>query len=243
MKFVSLFSGIGGLDLGLERAGWTCVAQVENDPYCRKVLSKHWPEVPKYEDVRDVQGSTLPAAEAIVGGFPCQPVSLVGSRKGQSDPRWLWPEFARLVGEVRPRIAIVENVPGLRTLGGAEVVADLASLGYDARWGSISAAGVGAPHYRERFILVAYGSSERRQQDPYGPLGHEGPDAWRTPTLDNLASGAAPFQRGQEWPPQPEVGGVVDGFPSQVDQLRGLGNAVVPQVAEWIGRQVADWLA
>jgi DNA (cytosine-5)-methyltransferase 1 len=238
VKFVSLFAGIGGLDLGLENAGWDCVTQVENDEWCTSILEKHWPEVPKYGDVSDVPGSALPACDAIVGGFPCQPVSLVGRREGQSDPRWLWPHFARLVDEIQPRIVVVENVPGLRSLGGSEVLADLAAMGYDHQWGELSAASVGAPHLRQRFVLVAYPRGERRQQDPRSAPGYEGKDAWWAKVSDHVVGSSVTFDRGPEWPTEPRVDRVVDGFPGQVDQLRGLGNAVVPQVGEAIGRWV-----
>ena len=157
----SLFSGIGGLELGLERAGMTVRWQVEFDEWCQKVLTKHWPEVPKYGDVRELQASSLEAVDVICGGFPCQPVSLAGKREAQADPRWLWPHFARLVDGVRPKYVVVENVPGLRSAGGADVVADLASLGYDCEWGEFSAAGVGA-----RISVTGFSSLPTPTADP-----------------------------------------------------------------------------
>lgn len=172
-----------------------CLAQVEVDPYCLTVLYNHWPEVPKYGDVSHLSGSALPPADAICGGFPCQPVSLAGRREGQGDTRWLWPEFARLVDEVRPRYVIVENVPGVYTLGGSEIVSDLATMGYDAEWGCVPAEAFGAPHKRERFVLVAHTSRHRRRQDPRGTHGHESKDAGGTqaqadePGRDGAGSG------------------------------------------------------
>lgn len=156
MSFGSLFTGIGGLDLGLERAGMLCKWQVEIDPFCLGVLKKHWPEVPKYGDVRDLSGSQLQTVDVICGGFPCQPVSAAGGRQGLSDPRWLWPHFARLVDELGPSYVIVENVPGLLSQGGTQVVTDLAEMGFNAEWGVVSAAAMGASHRRDRVWLVAY---------------------------------------------------------------------------------------
>lgn len=158
--FGSLFAGIGGLDLGLDRAGWSCKWQVEIDPYCLAVLQKHWPNVPRFGDVKTLTGDELESVDLICGGFPCQPVSCAGKKKGQADERWLWPEFARIIRMVRPRFVLVENVPGLlnanegRAMG--EVLGDLAESGYDAEWNRVSAASVGAPHLRERIFIVAY---------------------------------------------------------------------------------------
>lgn len=221
LTFGSLFAGIGGLDLGLERAGLECRWQVEIDPFYREILERHWPEVPKYGDVRELSGSALEAVDVICGGFPCQPVSLAGRRKGEADPRWLWPEFARLVDEVRPRFVVVENVPGLRSLGGAEVIADLASLGYDAEWDSVSAASIGAPHIRERLFIVAYASGGGR-------------NGW---TGDIGATGGGEPAHPSWWATEPNVGRVAHGVPSRVDRLRALGNGVVPQVAEHVARR------
>jgi len=110
----SLFSGIGGFDLGLERAGMTVKWQVERDPWCQKILAKHWPDVPRYANVEDV-GTNLECVDLVCGGFPCQPVSVAGQRQGTDDDRWLWPEFRRIVGLLGPRYVLVENVPGLFT--------------------------------------------------------------------------------------------------------------------------------
>lgn len=172
----SLFSGIGGLDLGLERAGMQVKWNCEIDPYCREVLAHHWPGVKQYDDIRDVDASAE-RVDLICGGFPCQPVSLAGRGLAQADPRWLWPEFKRVVGELRPRYVLVENVPGLATRGLGLVVGDLSALGYDAEWQVVSAASVGAPHIRERIFVVAYPCGERRQQDAGRSHGNETQDA------------------------------------------------------------------
>jgi len=172
----SLFSGIGGLDKGLEQAGVCIQWQCESDEFSRRVLAKHWPDVPCYLDVKEIDHDT-PKVDILFGGFPCQPVSTAGRRKVRDDPRWLWPEFARAIAVLRPRYVFVENVAGLRTAGMGFVLASLATLGYDAEWDGISAAGVGAPHLRERVFIVAYtngGGAERRPSEGSGVRAAEG---------------------------------------------------------------------
>lgn len=157
MRFGSLFTGIGGLDLGLERAGMTCAWQVEINPFCQDVLRKHWPDVPKHWDIRELRGSDVEQVDCIAGGFPCQDVSQAGKRsEGIEGPRsGLWREFARLVREIRPRFVIVENVPGLASRGLGTVLGDLAACGFDAEWGVLSAKDCGAPHLRRRLFVLA----------------------------------------------------------------------------------------
>lgn len=244
----SLFSGIGGMDLGLARAGFQIRWQVEIDDYCRRILTKHWPDVPKYTDVRTLTGDELEPVNLIAGGFPCQPVSLAGQRRGQDDERWLWPHFARLLRVVRPRYVIVENVPGLLGRGMGDVLGDLAALGYDAEWESLPAAAFGAPHLRWRVFIVAYRSSTpgqgvfgRREQQPAG-----GPAAGSPTDPDDQrplfpVPGPGASQGPDWWATEPGVGRVVHGVPQRVDRLAGLGNAVVPQVIEWIGRHLIAW--
>lgn len=157
MNVLSLFTGIGGLDLGLERAGMTIAGQVEIDPWCRSILAKHWPEVPRHDDVRTcVEWWGDRAVDLVCGGFPCQPVSLAGKGLAQADSRWLWPAFADVIRALRPRYALMENVPGLLGRGLGDVLGDLAELGYDAEWDCLPAAYVGAPHIRNRVWIVAY---------------------------------------------------------------------------------------
>lgn len=166
MTFGSLFAGIGGLDLGLERAGMECRWQVEIDEYCQKVLHKHWPDVPKYGDIFDVDFTQVEPVDLICGGFPCQPFSVAGKRRGAKDERYLWPEFARAIREARPEWVLLENVPGLLAMAGefGQVLADLASCGFDAEWDCIPAAAVGAPHLRYRVFVVAHA----RHHEPPG---------------------------------------------------------------------------
>jgi DNA (cytosine-5)-methyltransferase 1 len=162
MSVLSLFSGIGGIDLGLERAGMTTVGQVEIDPYCTRVLAHHWPEVARHDDVSTTpewwSSEHRPAVDVVCGGFPCQPFSLAGRQLGTTDERWMWPTFRDVLRAVRPRYVLVENVSALvrdsRAFG--TVLGDLHRLGFDAEWATIRASDHGAPHSRERVFIVAY---------------------------------------------------------------------------------------
>jgi len=161
VTFGELFAGIGGFSLGLERAGMTCAWQVEIDPYATAVLNKHWPDVPKHDDVR-----TFPPAhththtqdfsvDLICGGFPCQDISVAGKGAGLTGERsGLWNDFARIIRTVRPRWVVIENVPALTARGLGTVLGDLAEIGFDAEWHCIPASAVGAPHRRERIWIV-----------------------------------------------------------------------------------------
>jgi DNA (cytosine-5)-methyltransferase 1 len=235
LRFVSLFAGIGGLDLGLERAGHECVLQVELDPFCQKVLAKHWPDVRRIADVRDVAEADCEGADMIVGGFPCQPVSLAGKRLGVMDERWLWPEYERLLGVVRPRYALVENVPGLFHGGFGDVLSGLAALGYDAEWQVIPAAALGAPHHRERVFILAYPSGSRLQ----GCLLEE--SLCIQPRTSSAQLGNRDIACGGWWFENRADLCVGDGVPTRMARriVKPVGNAVVPQVAEWIGRRLA----
>lgn len=225
----SLFSGIGGMDLGLERAGMEVRWQVEQDAWCQRVLAKHWPNVTRYEDVKTVDWTQVEPVDVVAGGFPCQPVSLAGKRLAQDDPRWLWPEFARCLRVLRPRFAVVENVPGLLTTGMGDVLGDLAEAGFDAEWGVFPACAVGAPHTRSRVFIVAHTKGKRR--DGWR-------DAWSAQELSE--SQGCDTREIRPWREESCPVGVAHGVPSRVDRLRGLGNAVVPQVAEWIGRRIVE---
>jgi len=161
-KLLDLFSGIGGFSLGLERSGaFKTVAFCEIDTFPRKVLAKHWPNVPIYGDIRELTAERLAAdgiaVDAICGGFPCQDISHAGKRAGiEGERSGLWFEYARLIGELRPRYVFVENVSALLNRGIDRVLGDLAALGYDAEWHCIPASAVGAPHRRDRIWIVAY---------------------------------------------------------------------------------------
>lgn len=243
LKFGSLFSGVGGFDLGFERAGMACKWQVEIDDYCRRVLAKHWPNVPRYGDIKELTGEELEPVDVICGGFPCQPVSLAGKRLGQSDERWLWPEFYRVVCTVRPRFVIVENVSGLLSDGLEYVLGDLAASGYDAEWQSIPASAFGAPHIRERIWIVAYPVSIGWNQRQIFSV-HSGKSISKWTSGDKKINPNNHAWNGDSATSKLQAiarnVGMVDGVPARVDRLRALGNAVVPQVAEWLGRRIVE---
>lgn len=243
LTFGSLFAGIGGIDLGLERAGMRCAWQVEIDDYCQKVLARHWPDVPKFRDVRSVGAHNLPAVDLIAGGFPCQDISASGPRTGLAGERsGLWREFARIIGELRPRYVLVENVSDLIYRGIERVLGDLAALLYDAEGEVIPACAFGAPHTRERMFIVAYAESAER-----GPLGaarrrmanaHNSICQWQ----ENPSGAALRYSQmdRRAWASESAVGRVADGVPDRFHRLSGLGNAVVPPVAEFIGRLIVE---
>lgn len=363
MNVGSLFAGIGGFDLGFERAGMRVAWQVELDPYCRAVLARHFPEAQRYEDVREVGAENLDPVDLVCGGFPCQDLSPAGKGAGIDGARsGLWSEFARIVRELRPRYVVVENVPALLTGKGkrwdrapvGRVLGDLAEVGYDVEWACLSAGEFGAPHLRKRIWIVAYpardaeagaaaeSGAERQRARQGGAPGRarELPDADRDRRAQGICvaagagepsrsgdalrrrpvaavanaegeperaglrasgaprqrrrrpadrggargaladaerggrqgrsdqsrrddperppalrgQGAAHFARGREesrsgrrlpasqsWSAEPDVGRVADGVPARVDRLAALGNALLPQIAEWIGHRILEY--
>lgn len=230
MTVGSLFAGIGGLDLGAERAGFDVIWQCEKDDYCTKVLNKHWPNTPVYNDVQTLytdDGADPRQPDILCGGFPCQDISLAGKAAGLDGERsGLWWEFYWLIRKVRPQYAVVENVPAITHRGLKAILGSLAEIGYDAEWQTISAEAFGAPHLRERFFLVAYPNCKVPPK-PRIPW-----ERWRKPRDGSMR----PFVRGDanHWDIEPDVGKLADGVPGQVDRLKALGNAVVPQVAEFV---------
>jgi DNA (cytosine-5)-methyltransferase 1 len=310
MTFGSLFSGIGGMDLGLERAGMQCRWQVEIDDYARRVLAKHWPGVQRHNDIRtfppsnticntcnqnggalanfsqransesatDVTGWYV---DLIAGGFPCQDISFAGKGEGLAGERsGLWYEFARVIRVLGPRYVLVENVAALLHRGIDQVLGTLDSLGYDAEWACIPAAAAGAPHIRDRVFIVAYAKHDwleigrgikdigqkcnpgrnRRIGTPCMSVKEEkvfcntngprleigeifGGNAHQKLTTFKRAN----CENGGQWHEDPAespescVGRVAYGVSRRVDRIRGLGNAVVPQVAEFIGRQILEY--
>jgi DNA (cytosine-5)-methyltransferase 1 len=261
LRVLDLFSGIGGFSLGLERTGgFETVAFCEIEPYCRQVLARHWPEVPIYDDVRELTGGALSrdgiSVDVICGGFPCQDLSVAGKRAGLEGARsGLWGQYARLIGELRPKFVIVENVPGLLSLGMGTVLGDLSSLGYDAIWDCIPASAIGANHRRDRVWLIAYPRGEQYQVDCHAiewsraeglqqaNMADAPRDRRKTkgkrPTA-GYADGRRQLRRepSESWLSEPDVGRVADGVPARLDRLRALGNAVVPQIPEIIGRAI-----
>lgn len=257
MTIGSLFSGIGGLELGLESLGlgpviWQC----DSDPCARAVLEHHWPGVKRYDDVKEIDG-TATRPDILCGGFPCQDISNAGKRAGITGERsGLWSEYARIIGELRPGLVFIENVAALRTRGLDRVLSDLAALGYDATWGDFSAAEVGAPHRRARLFILAHphGSPRGWARDAVTGAGDEAirgraPESGRRCLSVAHADGAglalgslepargecAATERGSApanpWAVEPDVGRVAHGVPARMDRLRLLGNACVPQQA------------
>ena len=226
MNFGSLFAGIGGIDLGLERAGMRCKWQVEIDDYASRVLEKHWPRVKRHRDIRTFPTSGDWSVDLIAAGFPCQDLSIAGKGEGLDGKQsGLFFEVIRVVGEIRPKYVLLENVSALLARGMDTVLGELASLGYDAEWHCIPASSVGAPHRRDRIFIVAYSMCEGSQ----GQWGEHG-----------LREDKEEIEVGGKywWGSEPDVGRVAHGVPNRVDRLKGLGNAVVPQVAEFIGRHI-----
>lgn len=255
MTFGSLFTGFGGLDLGLERAGLECRWQVECEPYAVEiVLAKNWPKVKRYRDVRWIGADSLQRLERvdlIAGGFPCQDVSGAGRGVGidAGTRSGLWREFARLIRELRPSFALVENVGALRSRGLDRVLGDLAESGYDAEWETLSSAAFGAPHIRERVFILAYpagfgrnvlregwAQSDRGALDSCGYEKAERDENWEhvKPSSRNCIA--------RLWTPQPGVLRVLDGVPYRMERLRGLGNAVQVEIGQWIGEKIVNVL-
>lgn len=313
-KHLDLFSGIGGFALAAQRAGWNTIGFSEIEPYASKILKRHWPDVPNHGDIRNIRGI---AADLITGGFPCQPYSLAGQRRGASDDRALWPEMLRVIAETGPAWVLGENVPGIINMELDRVLSDLEAIGYTAGALAIPACGVDARHRRERIWIVAHaeraqrrphndrrgcseqgrngkgqaasGIGERGQvlADPNESNRRAGGNGWEQATgkgplheparpsgsAESLANGigagleeraeqstreersaiersgvalsdarcgggegARNGECGREepswWEPEPELGRVAHGIPNRSHRLRGLGNAIVPQVAE-----------
>lgn len=247
----SLFSGIGGFELGLELTGGFMTAwQCEIDPFCLKVLEKHWPDVKRFMDIKKMGiEEKIPYVDVICGGFPCQPVSCAGKRKGSQDERWLWPEFYRVVCEVKPRWVLVENVPGLLSADSgrlfAGILRDLASSGYDAEWQVISANFVGSQQLRERLYLVAYSAvsgticKSARDERPQGDISVRGRVFGGNRKMAG-GQGSKAQRYTEPWATEPNIRRVADGIPNQLDRLRALGNAIVPQCAEYVGRCILE---
>jgi DNA (cytosine-5)-methyltransferase 1 len=306
LNVLDLFSGIGGFSLGLERAGMRTIAFCEIKPFCQQVIAKHWPTIPCYTDIRTLTAERIAANAAtgdiqidvICGGFPCQDVSLAGARAGMDGERsGLWSEYARLIREIRPRFVIVENTPGLLSLGMGTVLGDLAALGYDAEWHCIPACAVGADHIRDRVWIIAYPNHEGvqindecRWQSRSAEMGAHASDPYRKGQLQRerhvsngrrwasdgssqdvtyigslRLSGRGETQQNRSnvrnfgsrirfavesandfpreyWDHKPLMGRRLHGIPDRLDRVESLGNAVVPQVVEIIGRAIIESL-
>ena len=307
MKVLDLFSGIGGFSLGLEWAGMSTVAFCERDPYCTTILNKHWPDTPVHNDVRNLDGKDYAdSIDLVCGGFPCQPFSVAGKRKGTDDDRHLWPEMLRIIQEAKPRWVIGENVFGLINMALDDVQADLEREHYEVRKFVLPAVAVDAHHRRDRIFIIAYrdptlahshgegqlqqeglerevrrwsGDSSKQGSDvddahgeglqrhgqehqlrgfgQEGQAGGSGDVAYTNGTRGEVGisgqeswqerhAGESHHQGDQQlrrsprgkWPAEPRVGRVADGIPNRVDRIKGLGNAVVPQLIQAIGELV-----
>ena len=282
MRVLDLFSGIGGFSLGLERAGMRTVAFCEIEPFCQKVLKKHWPDVPIYNDVRtitkDYHGETI---ELICGGYPCQPFSVAGKRKGKDDDRHLWPAMLDCIKHFKPRWVIAENVAGHVNMGLDQVLSDLESEGYEWRTFLIPACALNAPHRRNRVWIVGYskhnGLPTTKKQREFNQTSHNNEEGQVKTCESKRASGCEhneilanttskrqsrqrefgkpmrtetqgkgetnipkPIRIRDQWSIEPELGRVANGISNRVDRLKGLGNAVVPQIPEVIGKFIME---
>ena len=297
----SLFAGIGGFDLGLERAGFQIKWQVEKDEWCKKILEKHWPGVRRYKDIHEVGAHNLETVDLICGGFPCQPFSHAGKRRGTQDDRYLWPETLRVVDELRPAWFIGENVAGLTSMGEQvgdieveghtvarmsesdlyktvlvrneelllfRIIEDLKKIGYGAIPFDIPACAVGADQERHRIWILAHAEvlSERpglregeqarsRRRRPRNDSGEDvsNPESLgvqrhrtarkqkpRAQTKEKIPGRDGSGDGANHWAIEPDVGRMAHGVPSRVDRIRALGNTVVPQVVEVIGKAIME---
>lgn len=236
MNHASLCSGIGAADLAASWLGWTNVFQCELDDYCRSVLARHFPDTIRHEDLKEFDGSPYRGrVDILSAGYPCQPFSTAGKRRGTEDPRHLWPHVCRVIRELQPRWAVLENVVGHISLGLDAVLADLAAEGYTAWPHVLEALSFGACHHRARVFVVA------RRDDATHPDGGRGeeprPDGTPAdaPQPSSLGSGHVPGTRVWTTPPPPLTlcRRMDDGVPSGLDRgrrLTALGNAICPQV-------------
>lgn len=251
MKSIELFAGIGGIALAAEWAGIETVAFCERDPFCQQVLNKHWPSVPIFDDVctlnkqaLEERGVDVGAVELISGGFPCQPYSIAGKRKGTQDDRDLWPEMFRIIDEIRPTWVVGENVANFVNMELDRTLSDLESIGYKGQSFIIPACAVDAKHQRNRTFIVANSNRSRQLQSQRNIKTLR---RWISDSSENVANS---YSQGLErenrtelespyfarcgcprtrWSAEPNVGRVAHGVPNRVDRIRGLGNAVVPQ--------------
>ena len=268
LTHLDLFSGIGGFALAAKWNGYRTVAFCDNEPYAQAVLKKHWPDVPCHKDIREIRGDLYAGVTLLTGGFPCQPFSVAGKQRGKGDDRYLWPEMLRVIREARPAWIIGENVAGIVNMALDQVHTDLEAEGYEVESVIIPACGVDAPHRRDRVWIAAnaiHNGSHRQKGDETKPgsykqkdrlpirndrnvahaegCGVEGSRAdWQQ--VPQVSAGEGVFGRNgtgkqrANWLTEPDVGRVAHGIPNRVHRLKGLGNAIVPQVAAEIIRNI-----
>ena len=271
LRHLDLFSGIGGFALGLQwSGGFETIGFCEIDKYCQKVLKKHWPSVPIYEDVTTLDYEQFTGqVDIITGGFPCQDISLAGPGTGLSGERsGLFREMVRAVRMVRPRYAFMENVAALLNRGMGEVCGSMAESGYDTEWDCIPACAIGAEHERDRIWIVAYPDSERELQQERGQQNERewiGDSTQKDDAHIDSTRCEGRMQAGKNkknerdifprlrsakyfknaisrdyWNYQPVLGRGVHGVSNRLDRIKGLGNSVVPQIVEILGRAISD---
>ena len=244
MKVLDLFSGIGGFSLGLERAGMETIAFCEFDEHAQKVLRKHWPDVPIHSDIRELDAKQYRGTvDVICGGFPCQDLSTAGKQVGFSGERSsLYGEMLRVISECMPRYAIFENVTGLLTGDSGrwfgQFLYDLAQIGFDAEWHCVSASDIGAQHHRDRVWVIAYPCGSRSKVGLARQNVRQEGDTRISINLSNEIRRARRKPGMEGWSIEPNVGRVANGVPNRAHRLKQLGNAVVPQIPEAIGRAI-----
>ena len=288
-KVLDLFSGIGGFSLGMEKTGgFETVAFCEIEPFCHKVLKKHWQDVPIYNDIKELDYDTLQAdgiePTVITGGFPCQDISVAGRQEGIIGERSsLWSEYARIIEDVQPTWAIIENVPTLRSKGLALVLQNLSEIGYNAEWHCIPCSTVGGLHRRDRIWIIAYpiedketslrgtisesevsnrtvsnsmckGLEGSKQDANHSGQSEEGNEVTSRSASESSGIRGEPkhiVTREQierfaqyaktQWTTEPKLDRVAYGIPNRVHRLKGIGNAVVPQIPQFLGESILNF--
>lgn len=226
MRVLDLFSGIGGFSVGLERAGMQTIAFCEIHPFRRKVLRKHWPESTIHHDITKLDGRKYRGKiDLICGGFPCQPYSIAGRKQGTEDHRDLWPHMRRIIEQAQPTWVIGENVANFTNMAFTRTKVDLENLGYEVLPFEIPACAVGAPHKRARIWILAY-----RLDIPNGAKIHGERCKARSRKMQS--------RRDTWWDTEPGVDRVADGIPNGVDRIEALGDTVLPQIPEILGRAI-----
>ena len=246
---LDLFSGIGGFALAAGWAGFETIGFCDNEPYAQAVLKKHWPNVPIHGDIKTLDGTAYRGVTLLTGGFPCQPYSSSGKQRGKDDDRHLWPEMLRVIQQAKPSWVIGENVAGIINMELEQVCIDLEACSYEVEPIIIPACGVDAPHRRNRVWIIAGGGG-----DVADPLCFRNERLWKQ--MDNTCEtlegrkntkiyGIPSFERdpaNEQSDSQSFVGRVANGIPNRTHRLKGLGNAIVPQVAYQIIKGIRDLL-
>ena len=233
LTHLDLFSGIGGFAPAAKWNGFRTLAFCDCEPYAQAVLRKHWPDVHVHGDIRQVRGDLYAGVTLLTGGFPCQPFSVAGKQRGKDDNRYLWPEMRRVIRESRPAWIIGENVAGIVNLALDTVCADLEAEGYEVEPIIIPACAVDAPHRRDRVWILANSVNKGLQRTELCEAFGKSAGASRSASECFGIEGSC-------WPTEPNVGRVANGIPNRSHRLKGLGNAIVPQVASEIIRCIRE---